>query len=76
MNVNFEEVIINAIKNKFTGRIIFLGPQGDVVRVVFVEGKIKDVDSTWDSSPKELERIKEWKEGKILLKLSKLSKRN
>ena len=24
MNVNFEEVIINAIKNKFTRRIIFL----------------------------------------------------
>jgi hypothetical protein len=46
MNVNFEEVIINAIKNKWTGRIIFLGPQGGIVRVVFVEGKIKDVDST------------------------------
>jgi hypothetical protein len=62
MNVNFEEVIINAIiKNKFTGRIIFLGPQGGIVR---------------NSSPKELERIKEWKEGRILLKVSKLSKRN
>lgn len=62
--------------------------KGVLVRVVFVEGKIKDVDSTWDSSPKELERIKEWKEGRILLKelksseiekykkVSKLSKRN
>jgi len=28
MNVNFEEVIINAIKNKWTGSIIFLGPRG------------------------------------------------
>jgi hypothetical protein len=27
-------------------RIIFLGPQGGIVRVVFVEGKIEDVDST------------------------------
>ena len=61
MNVDFEEVIINAIKNKFTGRIIFLGPQGGIVR---------------NSSPKQLERIKEWKEGRILLKVSKLSKRN
>jgi hypothetical protein len=61
MNVNFEEVIINAIKNKFTGRIIFLVPQGGIVR---------------NSSPKELERIKEWKKGRILLKMSKLSKRN
>lgn len=72
MNVNFEEVIINAIKNKWTGRIIFLG-LGGIVRVVFIEGKIKDVDSTWDSSPKELERIKEWKEGRILLKELKSS---
>jgi len=67
MNVNFEEVIINAIKNKWTGRIIFLG-LGGIVRVVFIEGKIKDVDSTWDSSPKELERIKEWKEGVQIVK--------
>jgi hypothetical protein len=42
-------------------RIIFIGPQGGIVR---------------NSSPKQLERIKEWKEGRILLKVSKLSKRN
>ena len=42
--------------------------QGGIVRVVFIEGKIKDVDSTWDSSPKELERIKEWKEGVQIVK--------
>lgn len=68
MRFDFQSTIFNAIKTKFTGRLIFVRPEGGVVRVVFIEGKIKDVDSTWGYGPNELERIKEWKEGSVITK--------
>jgi len=68
MKTNFQDAILNAINTKFTGRLIFMGPEGGVVRVVFIEGKIKEVDSTWGYGPKELDKIKEWKEGNVISK--------
>lgn len=64
--VDFEKFLKDAIKKKYTGRLIFTGPEGGVVRVVLVKGKIKDVDSTWDYTPKELERLKVWKKGSVI----------
>ncbi|MCX7948070.1 MAG: zinc ribbon domain-containing protein [candidate division WOR-3 bacterium] len=68
MKSDFQSVIFNAIKTKFTGRLIFVRPEGGVVRVLFVEGKIKDVDSTWGYGSKELERIREWQESSVITK--------
>ncbi|MEO0212747.1 MAG: zinc ribbon domain-containing protein [candidate division WOR-3 bacterium] len=68
MKVNFQEAIYNAISSKFTGRLVFMGPEGGVVRVVFVEGKIKEVDSTWGYGSKELEKLEIWKEGSVITK--------
>ncbi len=68
MKVDFQEAIFNAISSKFTGRLIFIGPEGGVVRVVFIDGKIKEVDSTWGFGAKELEKLKVWKEGNVLTK--------
>ncbi len=64
--VDFEKFLKDAIKKKYTGRLIFTGPEGGVVRVVLVKGRIKDVDSTWDYTPKELERLKVWKKGSVI----------
>ncbi len=68
MKIDFQEAILNAINSKFTGRLIFIGPEGGVVRVVFVDGKIKEVDSTWGFGSNELEKLKVWKEGNVLTK--------
>ncbi len=68
MKVNFQEVILNAISSKFSGRLIFIGPEGGVVRVVFIEGKIKEVDSTWGYGSNELEKLKLWGEGNVITK--------
>ncbi len=64
--VDFEKFLKSAIKKKYTGRLIFTGPEGGVVRVVLVKGRIKDVDSTWDYTPKELQRLKVWKKGSVI----------
>jgi hypothetical protein len=34
--VDFEKFLKDAIKKKYTGRLIFTGPEGGVVRVVLV----------------------------------------
>ncbi len=68
MKTDFNSEIQKAINSKWTGRLIFMGPDGGVVRVAFIDGKIKEVDSTWGVGAKELERIKKWKEGNVIAK--------
>jgi len=68
IQANFEKILEKAINEKFTGSLVFLGPNGGVVRVVLVEGKIKHIDSTWGYGKNELEKIKLWKQGTCLIK--------
>ena len=37
-------------------------------KVAFIDGRIKEVDSTWSVGAKELEKIKKWKEGNVIAK--------
>lgn len=68
MKTDFNSEIQKAINSRWTGRLVFIGPEGGVVRVAFIDGKIKEVDSTWDVGAKELERVKKWKEGNVIAK--------
>ena len=68
MKTDFNSEIQKAINSKWTGRLIFIGPEGGVVRVAFIDGRIKEVDSTWGVGAKELEKIKKWKEGNVIAK--------
>ncbi len=68
MKTDFNSEIQKAINSKWTGRLIFIGPEGGVVRVAFIDGRIKEVDSTWGVGSKELEKIKKWKEGNVIAK--------
>ena len=36
--------------------------------MAFIDGRIKEVDSTWGVGAKELEKIKKWKEGNVIAK--------
>ncbi len=68
IQANFEKILEKAINEKFTGSLVFLGPNGGIVRVVLIEGKIKHIDSTWGYGKGELEKIKIWGQGTCLIK--------
>ncbi|MEO0197213.1 MAG: hypothetical protein ABIL78_04815 [candidate division WOR-3 bacterium] len=65
---NFLKILEKAIIEKFTGSLVFLGPNGGIVRVVLIDGKIKHIDSTWGYGKNELEKIKIWNSGTCLIK--------
>lgn len=68
IQANFEKILEKAINEKFTGSLVFLGPNGGIVRVVLIDGKIKHIDSTWGYGKGELEKIKIWGQGTCLIK--------
>jgi hypothetical protein len=68
IQANFEKILEKAINEKFTGSLVFLGPNGGIVRVVLIDGKIKHIDSTWGYGKSELEKIKIWGQGTCLIK--------
>lgn len=68
IQTNFLKILEKAINEKFTGSLVFLGPQGGIVRVVFIDGKIKHIDSTWGYGKSELEKLKVWNFGTCLIK--------
>ncbi len=68
IQANFEKILEKAINEQFTGSLVFLGPNGGVVRVIFIEGKIKHIDSTWGYGKGELEKLRIWGLGTCLIK--------
>jgi len=68
IQANFEKILEKAINEKFTGSLVFLGPNGGIVRVVLIDGRIKHIDSTWGYGKSELEKIKIWGQGTCLIK--------
>ncbi len=68
IQANFEKILEKAINEKFTGSLVFLGPNGGIVRVILIEGKIKHIDSTWGYGKGELEKLKLWVSGTCLIK--------
>ncbi len=68
IRANFMQVLKKAIEEKFTGRLIFMGRDGGVVRVTLIDGEIKQIDSTWGFGKSELEKLKLWGSGLCLIK--------
>ncbi|MCS7244928.1 MAG: hypothetical protein RMJ38_02210 [candidate division WOR-3 bacterium] len=65
---NFLKILEKAINDKFTGSLVFLGPNGGIVRVVLIDGNVKHIDSTWGYGKSEIEKIKIWAQGSCLVK--------
>ncbi len=68
VRANFMQILRKAIEGKFTGRLVFMGKDGGVVRVTLIDGEIKQVDSTWGFGKGELEKLKIWGSGLCLIK--------
>jgi len=68
MKTDFNSEIQKAINSKWTGRLIFIGPEGGVVRVAFIDGRIKEVDSTGVLVLRSLKKLKSGKKVMLLLR--------
>ncbi len=68
IRANFMQILRKAIEEKFTGRLVFMGRDGGVVRVTLINGEIKQIDSTWGFGKSELEKLKIWGAGLCLIK--------
>ncbi len=68
IKADFVKLLEKAINDRFTGRLVFMGPDGGVVRVILYEGKLKHVDSTWGYGKNELEKLRIWKVGTCIVK--------
>ncbi len=68
IRANFMQILRKAMEEKFTGRLIFMGRDGGVVRVTLIDGEIKQIDSTWGFGKSELEKLKIWGSGLCLIK--------
>jgi hypothetical protein len=65
---NFAEILKKALAEMPEGKIDFLGPMDGSVSVVFIQGDIIFVDSTWGTGNNELQRIYEWETGTCVIK--------
>jgi hypothetical protein len=65
---DFAEILKNALAEISEGKIEFRGPTEGFVSVIFIEGDILLIDSTWGTGNDELQRIYDWKEGTCILK--------
>ena len=65
---NFLMILRKAIQDGFTGRLVFMGKEGGVVRVTLIKGQVKQIDSTWGFGKSELEKLKVWGSGLCLIK--------
>jgi len=64
---NFVEILKKAQVEMKEGKIEFLGPTEGSVSVIFAEGDILHVDSTWSTGTDELQRIYEWQTGTCVI---------
>lgn len=65
---NFVEILKKALVEVPEGKIDFLGPEEGSVSVIFIQGEILFVESTWGTGNDELQRIYEWEEGSYVIK--------
>jgi hypothetical protein len=65
---DFAEILKNALADMREGMIEFRGPTEGFVSVIFIEGDIRLIESTWGTGNDELQRIHDWKEGTCILK--------
>lgn len=65
---DFVEIIKKALAEMPEGKIEFLGPTEGFVSVIFIEGDILLIDSTWGTGNDELQRIYDWGSGTCVFK--------
>jgi len=65
---DFVEILKKTLVEIPEGKIEFLGPTEGSVSVIFIDGEILLVDSTWGAGNDELQRIYEWKTGNCVIK--------
>lgn len=65
---DFVEILNNALAEIREGKIEFRGPAEGFVSVIFIEGDILLIESTWGTGNDQLQRIHDWKNGTCILK--------
>jgi hypothetical protein len=65
---NFAEILKKALVEMPEGKIDFRGPANGLVSVIFIEGDILLVDSTWGTGKNELQRILDWGTGTCVIR--------
>jgi hypothetical protein len=65
---NFVEILKKTLAEMPEGKIDFRGPADDFVSVIFIEGDILLIDSTWGTGNDQLQRIYDWETGTCVIK--------
>lgn len=65
---NFVEILKNTLSEMPEGKIDFRGPADEFVSVIFIDGDILLIDSTWGTGNDQLQRIYDWQTGTCIVK--------
>jgi hypothetical protein len=65
---DFVEILKKALAEMPEGKIDFRGPTEGFVSVIFIDGDILLIDSTWGAGNDQLQRIYDWKTGTCVIK--------
>jgi hypothetical protein len=65
---NFVEILKNTLAEMPEGKIDFRGPGDEFVSVIFIDGDILLIDSTWGTGNDQLQRIYDWETGTCVIK--------
>jgi hypothetical protein len=65
---NFVEILKNTLSEMPEGKIDFRGPADEFVSVIFIDGDILLIDSTWGTGNDQLQRIYDWQTGTCVIK--------
>jgi hypothetical protein len=65
---DFVEILKKALAEMTEGKIEFRGPADGFVSVIFIDGDILLIDSTWGTGNDQLQRIYDWKTGTCVIK--------
>ena len=65
---NFLDILKNTLAEMPEGKIDFRGPTDEFVSVIFINGDILLIDSTWGAGNDQLQRIYDWQTGTCVIK--------
>ena len=65
---NFVEILKKTLAEMPEGKIDFRGPADEFVSVIFIEGDILLIDSTWGTGNDQLQKVYDWETGTCIIK--------
>lgn len=65
---NFVEILKKTLAEMPEGKINFRGPADEFVSVIFIEGDILLIDSTWGTGNDQLQKVYDWETGTCIIK--------